>query len=1019
MQRQSFPILVLALTLSAGSQAASTQAPVFGSVVAIGGAASDIALDETHGVLYVANFAGSAIDVISLADNSILSSFSALPYPGSIAVSPGGTYLLAAHYGNGTTTPQGTNAITAIHLADNTRQVFNMTDPPLAVAFLGTGQAVVVTTTSILTMDPASGTTTVLGTFANLANTLPVAQATFPGQILQAALATSADGNNVWGVGAAGTANQIIYRYNAPTGSLTATIYITSPALLPRVSSAADGSSAMVGYILIGAAGYLQGRYPNVLSSTNITGAAVDSAHSLIYGQFPDQTQPTSLAGTTSGAAVLPSMLIMDSDNLTVRERITIPEDMVGRAVLNAAGTVLYAISESGVMILPVGSLNTYHRVAAGQEDIFVATNFCNGGVLSQSLTLTDPGGGQTDFTISTTQAGVTISPSSGTTPATVQVQVDPTAFPSGGTTTVTLNITSATAVNRPPPVRLLVNKPDPSQRGTIVDQPGVLSDILPDPARNRFYVLRQDKNKVLVFDRTSQSLIATLRTATTPTMMSFTNDRNFLMVGHNDSQLVTVYDLNALAPSAPIVLPGGHYARSIAQSTAETLVLARNEFNQTGVIDSVNFAARTAPALGTLGIYKNAISPTGVLTSSPSGGSILLASPDGNVMLYTASANTFVASRDDLTMLSGAFAASDFNAYVVGNTIFDASLVPTGTLSLPTSSSSSGFAFTGQGGYLASAISSSSPGTLQLLGSLQGGTPSSVTMAEAPLLPVAAPSATSGSTSEYVVTSFSRTLAPMPSSGTVVVLTTSGFTVMAPSYPSVPAPSISSLVSLADGNTSVAPGELVSLYGQNLSQVTIGGGQIPLATSLGDVCLSANNTPVPLVSVSSGQINAQLPFSLSGSVTLNVHTPGGISGDYALSPASAAPSVFRYATAGPETGLPSIIRDDDNQPVTPTNPIHPKDWVTIYLTGMGQTFPPAVEGQAAPLDPLELAAIQPSVTLGGLSLGVAYAGLAPGEVGVYQINVLVPGGVPQGLSIPLVINQGGAATTLYVRVVN
>ena len=715
-------------------------------------------------------------------------------------------------------------------------------------------------------------------------------------------------------------------------------------------------------------------------------------------------------------------MLIMDSDNLTVRDRITIPEDMVGRAVLNAAGTVLYAISESGVMILPVGSLNTYHRVAAGQEDIFVATNFCNGGVLSQSLTLTDPGGGQTDFTISTTQAGVTISPSSGTTPATVQVRIDPTAFPSGGTTTVTLNIASATAVNRPAPVRLLVNKPDPSQRGTIVDQPGVLSDILPDPARNRFYVLRQDKNKLLVFDGTSQSLIATLRTATTPTMMSFTNDQNFLMVGHNDSQLVTVYDLNALAPSSPIVLPGGHYARSIAQSTAETLVLARNEFNGTGVIDSVNFAARTAPALVTLGIYKNAVSTAGVLTSSPSGGSILLASPDGNVMLYTASANTFVASRDDLTMLSGAFAASDFNAYVVGSTIFDASLVPTGTLSLPTSSSnSSGFAFTGQGGYLATAISSSSPGTLQLLGSLQGATASSTTMVEAPLLPVAAPSATSGSTSEYVVTSFSRTIAPMPSSGTVVLLTTSGFTVMAPSYPSMPAPSISSLVSIADGNTSVAPGELVSIFGQNLSQLTIGGGQIPLATSLGDVCLSANNTPVPLLSVSSGQINAQLPFSLSGSVTLNVHTPGGISGDYTLTPASAAPGVFRYATAGPETGAPQHHKRR-RQPARDAHQSDPSEGLGNDLSHGHGPDVPARRGRAGSSagPPGELAAISALGNTGRpFAWGSPTAGLAPGEVGVHQINVLAPGGVPQGLSIPLVIDQGGAATTLYVRVVN
>lgn len=1019
MRKHSFPILVLALSLSAGEAAATTAAPVFGSVVAIGGAASDIALDETHGVLYVANLAGSAIDVVSLADNTILSSMNALPFPGAIAVSPGGQYLLIAHYGNGATTPQGTNAVTSIKLADNTRQVFNMADPPLAVAFLGTGQAVVVTTTSILTMDPASGMTTVLGTFANLANTLPVAQATFPGQILQAALATSADGTTVWGIGAAGTGSQLIYRYYAPANSLTVTVYVSSPLLLPRVSSAADGSSAMVGYILIGAAGYIQGRYPNVLASTNITGAAIDSAHGFIYGQFPDQSQPTSLAGTTSGTPVLPSMLIMDSDNLTVRERLTIPEDMVGRAVLNAAGTVLYAVSESGVMILPVGSLNTYHRVVAGQEDIFLASNFCNGGVLSQPLTLTDPGGGQTDFTIATTQAGVTISPSSGTTPAIVQVIVDPAAFPSGGTSTVTLNITSTTAVNRPTPVRLLVNKPDPSQRGTIVDQPGVLSDILPDVARNRFYVLRQDKNKLLVFDGNSESLITTLRTATTPTMMSFTSDQNYLMVGHNDSELVTVYDLNALAPTAPIVLPGGHYARSIAQSTAATLVLARNEANGTGVIDSVNLTNGSAPALPTLGIYMNTVSPTGVLAPSPAGANILLASPDGNVMLYTASANTFVASRHDFTALSGAFAASDYNAYVVGNNTFDASLVPSGTISLPTGYSSSGFVFTGQGGYLASAISSSSPGILQQLGSLQGGTPVSVTMSEAPLLPVSAPSATSGSTSSYVLTSFSRTVAPLPSAGTIVVLTTSGFTVMAPSYPSVPAPAISALVSEADGNPSVAPGELVSISGQNLSTVSIGGGQIPLSTSLGDVCVIANNTPVPLLSVSPGQINAQLPFSLTGSATLTVHTPGGISSNYAFTVASAAPSVFRNGTAGPETGLATIMRDDDYQLVTPTNPIHPNDWVTIYLTGMGQTDPPVVEGQPAPLNPLAVASIQPSVTLGGLTLGVAYAGLAPGEVGVYQINVLVPKGVPQGLSIPLVINQGGAATTINVRVVD
>ena len=58
------------------------------------------------------------------------------------------------------------------------------------------------------------------------------------------------------------------------------------------------------------------------------------------------------------------------------------------------------------------------------------------------------------------------------------------------------------------------------------------------------------------------------------------------------------------------------------------------------------------------------------------------------------------------------------------------------------------------------------------------------------------------------------------------------------------------------------------------------------------------------------------------------------------------------------------------------------------------------------------------SVTLGGMNLPVSYAGLAPGEVGVYQINVTVPGNPPTGLGLPLVINQGGGSISVAMRVI-
>ena len=46
------------------------------------------------------------------------------------------------------------------------------------------------------------------------------------------------------------------------------------------------------------------------------------------------------------------------------------------------------------------------------------------------------------------------------------------------------------------------------------------------------------------------------------------------------------------------------------------------------------------------------------------------------------------------------------------------------------------------------------------------------------------------------------------------------------------------------------------------------------------------------------------------------------------------------------------------------------------------------------------------------------YAGLAPGEVGVYQLNAAVPFWISGGLQLPLTISQGGQCTTVQVRVV-
>ena len=129
----------------------------FGTVVPIGGHASDIALDESRGVLYIANFTANRIEVMSTADYSIRTSMNVAPQPGALSLSPDSKFLLVAHYGSLAPADPSKNAITLINLNDNTRQTFSTGDTPLGLAFLADGRAFMVTTTAILLFDPISG----------------------------------------------------------------------------------------------------------------------------------------------------------------------------------------------------------------------------------------------------------------------------------------------------------------------------------------------------------------------------------------------------------------------------------------------------------------------------------------------------------------------------------------------------------------------------------------------------------------------------------------------------------------------------------------------------------------------------------------------------------------------------------------------------------------------------------------------------------------------------------------------
>jgi len=1043
MRLEKYTAFAGVLLIAGATGVRPARAASFGDVIAIGGEASDIALDESRGLLYIANFTANRIDVMSLANRAIHSSLNVAPQPGALAISPDAQFLLIAHYGNWAPTTTARNLLTLIHLGDGARRTISTGDPPLGVAFLADGRALIVTTTTFFLLEPASGTLQLLTTLDNLALTLPVPQATFPSLILKTAVAASRDGLTVWGVATTVDPLEVVYRYDVRRNQVSALAMQASPPLLPRVSVAADGSWAMIGYAIFTAnlrSGIIRAQYPDVVASGNVTGHAIDTGSGIIYAQIPDAAQPSG----PPGSAAVAVLSIMDADNLAVRDRLRLPENMVGRALLSSDGKTVFAVSDSGVMALPVGSLNQFPRIAPAQEDLLIHATFCNHQTFIHYLTLTDPGGGNTDFTIQADQPGVTVSPAWGSTPATVRVLVDPMAFQNRtGTTAVALTIASRSAVNFPQPVRLLVNNADPAQRGTVVNVPGRLSDMLADAARNRVYLLRQDRNLLLVYDGGNATPIVSLRTATTPTRMAFTIDRKYLVVGHDNAQVAYVFDLDALTQTDSILFPFGHYPRSMAESNSALLAVARivTANSASGgssasvgpppvvpvaaappagsppavspaasapvpaVIDRVDLPSRIATGLVSLGVWVNSLPAESALAPAPNGASILLAESDGNVKLYSAAADTFVASRKDFTSLQGAYAASSDNYYVVENHILNQSLVPVGTLDAP-ASASSGFAFVDRGGYFISG-DPQAPGLIHSVAAVPTTWFKGVPVAEAPPLPGPG-------------ISFTRSVAPLAQGSSIATLSTSGLTVLAWNYDAAIAPpTIARVVNAADMTIPVAPGSLVSVFGTNLNPTNIATAEIPLPTAIGDSCLTANGAAIPMLFASPEQINAQLLPRLQGAVTLTLHTPGGTSNDYPLNVQPVAPGIFQNGTAGPLTGIPAVVKASNQQLVTPANPIHSGDVFTIYATGLGSTSPEVEAGLPGPAVPPAITVVPPDVRLGGVPLAVSYAGLAPGLVGVYQINAQAPGKAPEGNQVPLTVTQSGVTASVNVRVVD
>lgn len=208
-----------------------------------------------------------------------------------------------------------------------------------------------------------------------------------------------------------------------------------------------------------------------------------------------------------------------------------------------------------------------------------------------------------------------------------------------------------------------------------------------------------------------------------------------------------------------------------------------------------------------------------------------------------------------------------------------------------------------------------------------------------------------------------------------------------------------------------VSPGEVVAVFGGNigpLAGVSAPAGSFP--ATLGNVQLLFDNVPAPLLYVSATQVNAVVPYAVTGSTQAQVQYQGTPSNTLTLAVQAATPGLLTLDRSG--IG-PGAILNQDYSVNTAANPAARGSAIMIYCVGGGVTNPASTDGAiiAAPLPPaLPPVLTQPvSVTIGNINANVLYSGAVAGSIaGLTQINAVIPKGVTPGAHVALAIGIGG-----------
>lgn len=479
----------------------------------------------------------------------------------------------------------------------------------------------------------------------------------------------------------------------------------------------------------------------------------------------------------------------------------------------------------------------------------------------------------------------------------------------------VPLNVTlsSPEAINIPNMIRVYMNYRQSDQRGVIYPVPTMpnnspagttgntagnegLQDIVLDEARNRLYITNSGYNRIEVFDTQQQVFLNPIPVGQMPHQMAMGTDGNTLYVGNTGGESISIVDLNGEQVTGSVVFPpvprsgtsNGIYPRSLAMGLVG-LEFLMSDGSQWEVVGNT---ALPRPANSVTPVTLSTCPACGMI-ATPDNLYILTLSGNGTAYVYDSMADTYVASRLLIPApIEGYYgvlgAGLDANYFLVNGLILNTSLTTLGGSAAPgaTTTTTAGGApptativNTGNRNVAAvaplndhqflwlttpvrqsitTATRDDSRTTLQTI-DLNAGAVSLVgPVPENPVVSVFGTTRFNTNPRMMVVDSAGTTAYAITISGlSVISLAPAGNN----TQPAI-STGASAVVNSSSAGAAITPGSFVTITGKNLA-ATATASTLPPPTVLGGSCVTFGDIALPLLSTSSGQIQAQVPVTM------------------------------------------------------------------------------------------------------------------------------------------------------------